>query len=229
MSSEDRYHVLLMKNIFIPEGARCCPEHTINRRLTSDAMDRISPSTIQYKQFNSTDFQLMISNWQMIFQKQRRFDFDNDRSLTENEYKTMTSLSKEQFDDLINQISNSDIRHSSNRSIRTAVAILLCKLRLGLSNGVLAILFQLPNRRTIARSIESARRALMNSFVSNNVGFDHVNREEIIRQHTSSIAQKLMCDDDPDTAILVVDGTYLYIQVSENLLSIPIRFMYETV
>lgn len=171
----------------------------------------------------------MISNWQMIFQKQRRFDFDNDRSLTENEYKTVTSLSKEQFDDLINQISNSDIRHSSNRSIRTAVAILLCKLRLGLSNGVLAILFQLPNRRTIARSIESARRALMNCFVSNNVGFDHVNREESIRQHTSSIAQKLMCDDDHDTPILVVDGIYLYIQVSENLLSIPIIFMSETV
>lgn len=213
VSSEDRYLVLLKKNIFIPEGARCCPQHTVDRRLTSDAIDRIAPLTVQYKQFNSSDVQLIINTWQMFFQQQRRFNFDDDRSLSENEYRRLTSLSKDQFDDLIRQTSSFDIRNSTCRSIRTAVAILLCKLRLGLSNELLAIIFQLPNRRAVARSIESARRALMNTFVWKNVGFNHVGRDEIIHQHTSSIARKLLCDDDQETAIVVVDGTYLYIQV----------------
>ena len=68
----------------------------------------------------------------------------------------------------------------------------------------------------MARSIESARKVLINGFVPNNVGFNHVSRNEIIRQHTSSLAQKLFSDDEPDTAILVADGTYVYVQVNKN-------------
>ena len=200
----------------MPEGARCCPEHTVNRRLTSDAIDRIAPLSVQYKEFDSNNVQVMIDTWQMFFQEQKRFNFDDDRSMTDDEYKCLTSLSKEQFNDLIDQIPSSDIRHSSNRSIRTAIAILLCKLRLGLSNHLLGILFQMPNKRIVARSIESARKVLMNSFVPYNVGFNHISRNEIIHQHTSSVARKLFADDEPETAIVVVDGTYLYIQVKKN-------------
>ena len=207
--------ILLEKNIFIPEGARCCPGHTINRRLSCDAIDRIAPSSVRYKEFGSNDVQLIINTCQMYFQQQKRFNFDDEHSMTDDVSKTFTSLSKEQFNDLINHISYSDIRNSSNRSVRTAITILLCKLRLGLSNQLLAILFQLPNKRTVARSIESARRVLMANFVPNNVGFGHVSRNEIIHQRTSSIAQKRFCDDNPDTAIVVADGTYLYIQVNK--------------
>ena len=213
VSSEGRYFILLKKNIFIPERAHCCSEHTIDRRLTSDAIDQITTLTIQFKEFNSSDVQLIISKWQMFFQQQRRFDFDDDRSLSENEYRSLTSLSKDQFDNLIDHLSSLDIRNSSCRSIRTAIALLLCKLRLGLSNDLLAVFFQLPNKRSLARSIESARRALMNGFVTKSVGFNHISRDEIIHCHTSTIARKLLCDDDQDTAIVVADGTYLYIQV----------------
>lgn len=187
----------------------------INRRLLCDAIDRIVPSSVHYKEFDSNGVQLIINTWQMFFQQQKRFNFDDERSMTDDVFKTLTSLSKQQFNDLIDQISYSDIRNSSNRSVRTAIAILLCKLRLGLSNQLLAILFQLPNKRTVARSIESARRVLMADFIPNNVGFGHVSRNEIIHQHTSSIAQKLFCDDNPDTAVVVADGTYLFIQVNK--------------
>lgn len=212
VSSEDRHFVLLKKNVFIPPGARCCPKHMVDRLLTSDAIDRIKPLTIQYKEFDSNDVQLIFNKWQMFFQQLRRFNFDDQRSLTDTEYRRLTSLSKDQFDDLMDQISTDDIRNSSCRSIRTAIAILLCKLRLGLSNELLAIFFQLPNRRAVARSIESARRALLNTFFQTNVGFNHVSRDQIIRHHTSSIARKLLCEDDQETAIVVADGTYLYIQ-----------------
>jgi hypothetical protein len=180
------------------------------------AIDRIAPSLIQHKKLTSNDVQLLITKWQMLFQKQKRLDFDNPQSLSDDEYKIFTSLSKSQFDDLISQIFASNIRNSSNRSIRTAIAILLCKLKLGLSNGLLAILFQLPDKRAVARTLESARGALMSDFVPYNLGFNHIARREIIDQHTSTIAQQLMCDGKSDRVIIVVDSTYIHIQVDNH-------------
>ena len=180
-----------------------------------EAVDTLAPSLIEYKKFTSNDIQLLINKWQIIFEKQKRLDFENSISLSDDEYKTLTSLSKVQFDDLISRIVTSNIRNTSNRSIRTAVAIMLCKLRLGLSNSILAILFQLPNKRAISRAIESARAALMQNFVPDNLGFNHVTRREIIDEHTSAISRELMCDAESDRAILVADGTYIYIQVNK--------------
>ena len=206
----------MKKNIFIPEGARCCPSHVENDRLTITAIEKIAPSSIQYKKFSSSDIQLLINKWQIIFEKQKRLDFENLQSLSDDEYKTLTSLSKVEFNDLISRISISDIRNSTNRSIRTAIAILLCKLRLGLSNSMLAILFQLPNKRSISRTLESARSALMKEFVPHNLGFNHITRRQIIDQHTSTISKQLMYDDEFNRAIIVADGTYIYIQVNNH-------------
>jgi len=188
----------------------------LNRRLTMAAIDKIAPSSIRYEKLGSDDIQLLITKWQMLFERQKRLDFDNAQSLSDDEYKTFTSLSKSQFDDLVSQISEYSIRNSSNRSIRTAIAILLCKLRLGLSNDMLAILFQLPDKRAVSRALESARGALMNDFVPHNLGFNHITRRKIIDQHTSTIAQQLMCDSKSDKAIIVVDSTYIYIQVDNH-------------
>ena len=113
----------------------------INHRLTEAASNSLAPSLIQYRKFTSNDVQLLITKWQILFERQKRLDFDNSEALSDDEYKVLTTLSKNQLDDLISQISNSNIHKSSNRSIRTAIVILLCKLRLGLSNNVLAILF----------------------------------------------------------------------------------------
>ena len=158
ISSEDRDLIFFSKNVFVPEGARCCAKHVNNHRLTMSAIDSIKPSSIQYKKLDSDDVQLLISKCKLFFQMRKRLDFDNTLSLSDDDYKIFTSLSKDEFDDLVSQVSRTDIRDSTNRSIRTAIAILLCKLRLGLSNRVLASLFQLPDELTISRAIKSARR-----------------------------------------------------------------------
>ena len=113
----------------------------VDHRLKENAIDNIAPFPIRNKRFNSTDVQLMINKSQMLFEQQKRFDFDNPISLSVDEYKILTSLTKVQFDDLAQYALNSNIRNSSNRPIRTALAILLCKLRLGLSISMLALLF----------------------------------------------------------------------------------------
>ncbi|CAF4913163.1 unnamed protein product, partial [Rotaria socialis] len=105
------YVDLTLKNILIPEGARCCPGHMMDRRLTLAAINILSPFTIQYKQFSSADVQLLLSKSQQLFQKQKHLDFDDPLLLSDDEYRALTTLSKDQFNDLISYISKYDIRN----------------------------------------------------------------------------------------------------------------------
>ena len=67
----------------------------------------------------------------------------------------------------------------------------------------------------IRRAIASARTALMSSFVPQYLGFGHVSKREVIKNHTRPLAKELFADDiTQDPAILVLDGTYIYIQKS---------------
>ena len=73
-------------------------------------------------------------------------------------------------------------------------------------------MFQLPDKRTVSRIIDSARQAILKDFVPYNLGFEHITRRDVIDHHTTTIARELMSGDN-FTAIVVIDGTYIYIQV----------------
>ncbi|CAF4871782.1 unnamed protein product [Rotaria socialis] len=111
ISSEDRDLVFLKKNILIPEEARCCPDHMIDGRLALAAINILSPFTIQYKQFSSGDVQLLLSIPQQLFQKQKRLYFDDPLLLSDDEYRALITLSKDQFNDLISYILKYDISY----------------------------------------------------------------------------------------------------------------------
>ena len=69
----------------------------------------------------------------------------------------------------------------------------------------------------VRRAIVSTRTAMMRDFVPNNLGFKHITREEVIQNHTRQLAKDLLTNDiTSDPAILVLDGTYIYIQKSSN-------------
>ena len=74
----------------------------------------------------------------------------------------------------------------------------------------------MSDQKIISRALESARTALMRRFVPYHLGFEHITRRQIIDQHTSAISKHLMCDDKSDKAIIVADGTYIYIQVNNH-------------
>lgn len=139
-------------------------------------------------------------------------DFDNLDNQTDEEIKTMTGITKEQFNDLLTYVA--DIRDTPTRSKSTALGIFLVKLRTGLSHSVLATLFHLSGRNHVGKVVQSIRRSLMNTFVPANIGFDHITREDIISNHTSARAKALFANDKDDIVILVLDGTYIYIEKS---------------
>ncbi|CAF1519333.1 unnamed protein product, partial [Rotaria sordida] len=210
---KDRDFVFFSRNIWIPDGARCCSDHLIGHQLSKEAIDTIKPFSVRYQELKSSDVQLLLNKSQNLFENEKkRFNFDDPRALNDDEYPLLTSLSKDDFNELIEIISMSGIRNSSNRSKRTAIGIYLCKLRLGLSNRLLACMFQLQDKRTVSKIIDSARQAILKNFVPYNLGFGHVSRQDVIDQHTTTIARELMNGGGSNTAIVVIDGTYIYIQ-----------------
>ncbi|CAF4633414.1 unnamed protein product [Rotaria magnacalcarata] len=141
--------------------------------------------------------------------------FDADSTFDASNYYVLTGLTLEQFDNLCSEIPSGVIRHSDLRSSRSAIACLLVKLRLGLSNDVLATLFGFRNRRDVGHVLDSARKALIKCFVPKHLGFNHNSREDVITNHTRPLAKRILADGE-DKAILILDGTYIYIQKSAH-------------
>ena len=57
---------------------------------------------------------------------------------------------------------------------------------------------------------------ILNGRICSQQGFTHVSRDEIIQQHTRSLAQKIFSNIDSTSAILVLNGTFIYIPKSGN-------------
>lgn len=105
------------------------------------------------------------------------------------------------------------MRNSSIRSVRVAVAVFLMKMRLGLSNRVLAVLFHLNNKRVVSHIVGQVRTALMKDFVPFHLGFQHIDHQVAIDQHQTAIAT-ILHTTRPHQLCVVADGTYLFIQKS---------------
>ena len=107
------------------------------------------------------------------------------------------------------------MRNSSVRSVRAALALFLVKMRLDMSNRVLSSLFRLQSKRVVSRIVHQVAEALLKDFVPYHLGFQHIDRETVLQHHQTSISSQLMTDHD-DQVIIVMDGTYLFIQKSSN-------------
>ena len=55
VSSDDRDFVLLTRNVWIPERARCCTDHLTVGRFKQEALSSIKPFSIRHQEWNSSD------------------------------------------------------------------------------------------------------------------------------------------------------------------------------
>jgi len=219
VQSECRYKLFVEKGNLLLAGARCCPGHIVDGFFTETALQNFLGDSFhgQDSTLNRTDIMELINNVRSIaiHNQKYRIDFDSTGSLQDSDYLNLTGITKENFDDVCSHIKDSAIRSTKNRTMRTCVALLLCKLRSGISNRLLSTLFNI-GKSSVRRAIVSSRKALSDNFTRNYLGFQHVTREEVINDHTRPLAQELFGNIISKPAILVLDGTYIYIQKSHN-------------
>ena len=174
----------------------------------------------------------LFEDFQSAIKRVRSFDFDDPASLDDQDYKTMTGLNHgivfyivfihyltqflhvlDNFNNLLDQLTS--MRNTRVRSIRVALAVFLVKLRLGLSNRVLACLLQLNCKRTFSRICHQMQTALTKEFVPKYLRFRHMDRSTVLSQHQLVIAPELLIDG-PNQVVLIADGTYMYCEKSSS-------------
>lgn len=136
-------------------------------------------------------------------------DITNDRCFD------LTGFNKEEFFSLYYMIANYKHELHTRVSIINALGFYLCKLRCGLSIKKLSALIPIASYGQIKKCIKGIRDILSNHFVDRNLGFGHITRESLIKDHTTDISKNLLGALD-NNLISVWDATYVYIEKSSN-------------
>ena len=83
----------------------------------------------------------------------------------------------------------------------------------------------IDRKQQMSRIISGVRIALTQHFVPRYLGLAHITRQDVINKRTSLIASRSLAEDG-DQCVLVLVGTYLYIQVDcrGNILNLTFSF-----
>jgi hypothetical protein len=200
-----KFYLLHNNNFYIPPLARVCHQH-----LRRNDWEEVNAELLT--QFNSAHILDIINLYKWRLERNNQLDFENIHGIEDNELHFWTGVTKNQFNSILRLTPS-----LNNRSDipATVLGIYLTKIRTGSPDERLATLFNM-SRRTLERKLKMARQCLTDDFVLHYLGLDHMTREEVVARNVSIPAH--IFGGDHDTAILVVDGTYLYVQKSSNFL-----------
>lgn len=139
-----RVRAFIRKEMFVPAGSRCCPKHIADNEFTVDALQKMQQTNPDTNINRTATVELLQQTRDFALRNENtRLNFDNPNSMDNEDYYNLTGLTKDQFEELLSYLKDVDIRASKTRSARTCIAILLTKLRCGMSNHLLGTLFGL--------------------------------------------------------------------------------------
>ena len=211
LSPKQRVNIFIKTGFIVKEGARVCVTHVSGDALKDGCYSKITSVSDSAELENSEMAQILNELREIANKKSHALDFDNDNAMTDEDYIRLTGITKFQFHIVHDSLSS--LRSTSSRSTRTALALLLVKLRTGLSLAVLSTLFGVK-KGTCSKAIHSARVSLMANFVPQYLGLSHIERHTVNKDHTTEFARVLFAESKEDVTIAVADGTYIYIEKS---------------
>uniref|UniRef100_A0ABD2WGS7 DDE Tnp4 domain-containing protein n=1 Tax=Trichogramma kaykai TaxID=54128 RepID=A0ABD2WGS7_9HYME len=201
-------NVFVKCNIYLPETVRSCNVHldrfgNISEPLLG-GLQSITRQCVIPGRYLQSFMQALRDN---AIKNTRLNDLDN---VSEEETLTLTSLSKAQFDELFTYCDTVPNRRITRKDF-------LCKMRQGLSDEFLTLLFKYSSRQMTSIVIAAVRESLMLRFVPENLGLNAITRAQYIREHVTEFSNMLY-NNEPHrpTAIVYIDGTYTYTHKSSN-------------
>ena len=139
LSPKQRVSIFIKTGIIVNEGTRVCAFHINVDALKDDCNGKITSVSDSVNVESNEIGQLLNELREIANKKSNGLNFDNDDAMTDEDYTRLTGITKDQFN--IVHESLSSLRSTSSRSTRTALEMLLVKLRTGLSLAVLSTLF----------------------------------------------------------------------------------------
>lgn len=200
-----KFYLLHTMNFYIPPLARVCQSH-----LQRNDWEEVNNQRQMH--FNGAHVLDMMNLYKWGLERKNELDFENINSIDDNELHFWTGVTKDQFNTFLHLTPS---LHNRTDRPATTFGIYLTKIRTGESDERLATKFRM-SRRTLERKIRLARECLTQDFVPHFLGLDHITREEAVARNLSIPSH--IFGGDQNTIILVIDGTYLYVQKSANFL-----------
>ncbi|XP_043262240.1 uncharacterized protein LOC122403027 [Colletes gigas] len=143
--------------------------------------------------------------------------YDNENCFTDDDFKTVTPITKEQFQDLYTYCDRVPQEHGFRNISKKDLLTFLYKLRQGLSDEFLKVIFRYSSRQSVSLAITKVRQSLLQRFVPMNIGFQAITRDEYITNHVTSFANELYNSEPSISKVIAyIDGTYSYINKSSN-------------
>lgn len=216
LSIECKVQVFVLCNIFFPETVRSCNHHIDERGFIIPhllgGLNCVMRHIIVPPVYMQAFLQEMRTN--SLMSRKRFMDITD---FTDEECNIFTSLTKLQFEELFAYCGPVD----GTTITRKDLLMFLCKLRQGLSDEFLTVMFQYHDRPSVSKVIKTVRLSLMARFVPENIGLGAITRHDYIRLHVTEFANYLY-NDEPDNpvAISYIDGTYTYCHKSTNFRSL---------
>lgn len=203
-----KVHIFCEYKLYIPNGARVCREH-----LQGNNWEELPEFCNVTHSFTATQFSDICDILRATIQRATRIDFSVRGALSDDELHFWVGLNNEQLDIILEETSSLT---QNCIQPRTTLGIYLTKLRSGEPNERLATLFNM-SRRQLERHLSKARECLTNEYVILHLGLDHIDRNNMLERNLT-IPRNLFGNEQNTKAILICDGTYIYILKSSNFL-----------
>lgn len=214
LSLQCRVQVFIKRNIYIPDNVRSCRHHL-------DANGCFLNMLLLGLQFINRPYVIKGQQLQVFLQEMRNvslnrgkgIDFDN---LTDEEFESLSPINKNQFEELLTYCDPVFLYGNMRQVHRKDLLVFLCKMRQGLPDDFLKLIFDYPSRQCVSITIDYVRLSLLQRFVPDNIGLA-LTRQQFIEQHVTDFANELYNPvPEQRKAITVIDATYAYIHKSSN-------------
>lgn len=200
VNQHERLKALKTAKIYIPEEAKLCAVH-LNIESWDDVADEAELCVYNAHQIEDMlDLAVSVDGTNTDV---TNFDVHNN-----------TGLSNRQFDDLFSHVPSLVISMKSQKDAKIALLMLLMRLRKAATYETIGKCFG-KSRSLVPTVLDKARTALTMEFVPKYLGFENLTREFLL-QNTTVSSRILHCGNNPETLITIWDGTYIYINKSQN-------------
>lgn len=197
--------LLMDCNYYVPDAARVCEFH-----LQSNDWEALLEAPNISHSFNSDQIIDIINTVKQVAKQKKTNDFENLEDMNDDDLYYWTGRTKQDISAILNETPSLN----ECGEPKTALSIMLAKLTTGDSNERLALIFHM-SRRKLERLMKSAREALNHEYVTRYLGWDHIERETLL-QRNLLIPNALYNNPENSKLIIVIDGSYVYINKSSN-------------
>lgn len=214
LSVESRVDVYIQQEIYVPPEVKSCQNHFNERGF----IHRFLLPGIRY--FNKPyimrgyEMQTFMQAFRNVARTSKSVYEEN---LCDEDFTYMTSLSKAQFNDLLSYCDPVEENGFRRKVKRKDLLMFLCKMRQGISDDFLKVIFDYTTRQAVSLAVSTVRRSLMLRLVPDNLGFNAINRQEYIERHVTEFANQLY-NPTPQVprVIAYMDGTYAFTEKNSN-------------